>query len=302
VEYFIAVVDHGGVTRAANALYIAQPSLSQAIRALERELGVELFDRSGRQFELTEAGRTFEVTARRVVRDIAVARQRVDGVRTLRVGRLQLSAVADLTLHPLPLITRAFRDRHPGVEVWISDPGGASAVAAEVRQGRAELGFAPLPVKAGSLTVRPLGDQRMVLAMSAEIAAAVPDPVPQKALRDLPLIRAAGDGLADLLAVPELLPPPEEVALLSAFRQVTWELVMAGAGAAVLPEEIARAQLRGVVVRRTEPEIRRGLAVLFRPGQLSPAAAAFLEAATSMATPTNAAAAGESPPESNTSP
>jgi DNA-binding transcriptional LysR family regulator len=321
VEYFIAVADHGSVTKAARALFIAQPSLSQAIKTLEREVGVELFDRSGRAFELTDAGRTFEVTARRVVRDIAAARERVEGVRTLRTGRLQVAATADLALYPLPRLTRRFRDRHPGVEVWISDPGGGSAVAAEVRQGRAELGFTPLPVKAGSLNVRSLGDQAMLVAMSAEIAVGVPDPVPQRALADLPLIRGPEDLLGDLLDEPELLPPLEEAAIRSAFRQVTWELVMAGAGAAVLPEEIARTQLRGVVLRRTEPEIRRGLAVLYRPGQLSPAAEAFLSAADSLASPTaaspvvpespaatsaatatNAAAAGDREPGSNASP
>jgi DNA-binding transcriptional LysR family regulator len=282
VEYFIAVVDHGGVTKAANALYIAQPSLSQAIRTLERELGVELFDRTGRQFELTEAGRTFEVTARRVVRDIAAAQERVDDVRTLRAGRLQLSALADLTIHPLPAIVRAFRDEHPGVEIWIADPGHPSAVVADVRQGRAEVGLLTLPARTGALAVLPLEDQRMVLAIAAKNAAAVPDPVPQAALAVLPLIRGVEDHLAELLTVPDVLPPPEDAAIRSGFSQVTWELVMAGAGAAVLPEEIARTQLRGVILRRTEPEIRRQVAIVYRTGQLSPAASAFLDVASAV--------------------
>ncbi|WP_370943249.1 LysR family transcriptional regulator [Amycolatopsis sp. cg5] len=58
VEYFVAVVDHGGVTKAAEALFLAQPSLSQAVRQLERELGAELFDRTGRHLVLTAAGRS----------------------------------------------------------------------------------------------------------------------------------------------------------------------------------------------------------------------------------------------------
>ncbi|MEP9385063.1 LysR family transcriptional regulator [Nocardioides sp. KR10-350] len=276
VEYFVAVVDHGGITRAANALYIAQPSLSQAIKSLEREVGAELFDRSGRQLALTEAGRVFEVSARRVVRDVALARERVEAVRELRAGRLQLAAIADLTLHPLPGLVQAFRDRYPDVEVRISDPGHAGGVVAAVRQGQAEIGLTTLPVKAEALTVLPIAAQRMVLAMAPGLAEDLPDPVPQKLLGELPLIRSMEDRLADLVAEPDLLPPAEGAALRSGFRQVTWELVMAGAGIAVLPEGIARTQLTGVVLRPLDPEIRREVAAVFRADQLPPAASAFL--------------------------
>ncbi|WP_443209948.1 LysR family transcriptional regulator, partial [Rhodococcus rhodochrous] len=61
VTYFVAVVDHGGITKAAQALYISQPSLSQAIRTLERRLDTTLFDRTGRRLTLTEDGRVLEV-------------------------------------------------------------------------------------------------------------------------------------------------------------------------------------------------------------------------------------------------
>jgi len=278
VEYFVAVVDHGGITKAANALYIAQPSLSQAIKSLEREVGAELFDRSGRQLELTDAGRVFEVSARRVVRDVAVARRRVEEVRMLRAGRLHLAAIADLTLHPLPDLVQAFRRRHPGVEVRISDPGHAGGVVAAVRQGQAEIGLTTLPVKADALTLRPLAAQRMVLAMVPELAAGLPDPVPQRMLADLPLIRSMEDRLGDLVAEADFLPPAEEALLRSGFRQVTWELVMAGAGMALLPEGIARTQLTGVVLRALEPEVRREVAAVFRADQLSPAGEAFVAA------------------------
>ncbi|GGW47903.1 hypothetical protein GCM10010320_30460 [Streptomyces caelestis] len=57
LEYFLAIVDRGGFNRAASALYVSQPSLSQTVRALERDLGSELFHRIGRRAVLTEAGR-----------------------------------------------------------------------------------------------------------------------------------------------------------------------------------------------------------------------------------------------------
>ncbi|GAB3387180.1 LysR family transcriptional regulator [Amycolatopsis echigonensis] len=276
VEYFIAVVDHGSVTKAAQALFIAQPSLSQAIKSLERELGADLFDRTGRALELTGTGRSFEVAARRVLRDVAVARDRVGAVRELRAGQLRISAVADVTLHPLPILVQAFRTRHPDVEVRITDPGHVGGVVAEVRQGHADLGLATLPLKAASLTVRPIGPQRMVLAMTPQLAADLPDPVPQAMLAKLPLIRGVDDRLADLVEHPEALPPARDATVRSGFRQVTWELVRLGAGMAVMPEGIAERQLTGVELRGLDPDIRREVACVYRADQLSPAATAFL--------------------------
>ena len=275
----MAVVDHGSVTRAAQALFIAQPSVSQAIRSLEREIGADLFHRTGRGLELTAAGRAFEVAARRVVRDVAVAKQRMADIRGLRTGRLYIAALADVTLDRLPQMVKVFRDAHPAVEVRVADPGHAGGVVDAVRQGRAELGFTTLPVKAAALTTVRLVPQRMVLAMTPDLARDLPDPVPQSMLGQLPLIRSMEDRLADIVVDPDVLPSASSAALRSGFRQLTWELVMLGAGLAMLPESIAESQLSGVVLLALEPEIVREVGVVFREGQLSPAAEAFLASA-----------------------
>ncbi|MFF2508143.1 LysR family transcriptional regulator [Streptomyces sp. NPDC058067] len=276
MEYFVAVIDHGGVTKAANALYIAQPSLSQAIRNLERAVGAQLFDRGGRKLQLTAAGRTFEESARRVLRHAELARSKVAAVRELRAGRLEIAAVADLNVDPLPRLVSRLCARHPGIEVRVSDPGTPAAAAAAVRQGAAEIALTTLPVKADALTVRSLWTQRMVLAMTAELAAGLPDPVPQSLIGDVPLIREPDDCLPRLLACPELAPPAEGAGLRCAHRQTMWDLVTAGAGAALMPEEIATTQLTGVVLRAMTPDVHRDLGLVYRADQLSPAAAAFL--------------------------
>ena len=281
MEYFVAVIDHGGITKAANALYIAQPSLSQAIRHLEREVGTQLFDRSGRHLELTAAGRTFEAMARRVLRDAELARSKVAAVRELRAGRLQIAAIADLTVDPLPQLVSRLRSRHPGIEVRVSDPGSPAGVTVAVRQGAAEIGLTTLPVKADALTTRPLWTQRMVLAMHPELAVGLPDPLPQEMVTQVPLIFETDDRLAELLADAGLAPPAESVGIRCAHRQAIWELVMAGAGAAFLPEGIAASQLTGVVLRVTSPEIWRDVGVVYRADQLSPTGAAFLALAES---------------------
>jgi len=70
LEYFIAVADYGGFNRAAERLRVAQPSLSQAIRALERDLKVTLFVRTGRQSVLTDVGRSLVEPTRQILRDL----------------------------------------------------------------------------------------------------------------------------------------------------------------------------------------------------------------------------------------
>src|ERR1022692_862540 len=88
----VAVVDQGGVTRAAAELHVAQPSLSQTIQSLERELGVELFRRVGRRLLLTAAGEALLIPAREVLRDMATVAASVADVKGLAAGRLDLVA------------------------------------------------------------------------------------------------------------------------------------------------------------------------------------------------------------------
>ena len=88
LRYFLAAAEHGSFTAAARALYVAQPSLSEQVRQLEAELGVDLFVRAGRGIALTEAGRAFRPEAARVVDGIGRARDAVRDVRELRGGTL----------------------------------------------------------------------------------------------------------------------------------------------------------------------------------------------------------------------
>src|SRR5688500_20240017 len=103
--------------------------------------------------------------------------------------------------------------------------------------------------------------------MRSSLTVGLPDPLPHDMIKHLPLILEKDDRLADAL----IAPPPESVGIRCAQRQAIWELVMAGAGAALLPEGIAAGMLTGVVLRGTHPEIRRDVGLVFREDQLSPA-------------------------------
>lgn len=278
VEYFVAVVDHGSVTRAAQALYIAQPSLSQAIRSLERQLGVQLFHRTGRQLVLTPDGEAFAAPARRILRDVEHARSAAHDVLALDSGQLDIASLATLAAHPLPELAAEFHRRHTGVLLNISDPGVSARVVDEVRRGHAELGLTRLPPQNGSsLLTRELCTQEIVLILPPKLAEQLPDPVPLAAVAGIPLVLELTDNrtlVDDVLDTSTL-----TVAVESANRQAIWDLVAHGAGATFLPRSLAERELHGAVLRSTTPELRRSVGFVHRPGPLSPAAEAFLAVA-----------------------
>lgn len=274
-EYFVAVIDHGGVTKAANALYISQPSLSQAIRGLERELDVTLFDRVDRQMVLTPAGEELAERARRALRQAQRARDRVSAVRSLRAGRLAVASISALSLDRVPVHIAEFRRVHPGVMVVITNPGSADDVVNAVRRGSAEVGLVHLPVKAASLQVMQLWTQSSVIVLPPELAERLPDPVPRDHLAEIPLVLESSSQKQALLDL-GVLTPRSSVAVLSSQRQMAWELVRLGVGATILPRVLAERELGELVVRELEPRLERTAAVVFRPGPLSPAASAFL--------------------------
>ncbi|WSD67549.1 LysR family transcriptional regulator [Streptomyces sp. NBC_01591] len=97
LRHFMAVVTHGGFTAAARAELIVQSALSTSVRNLERELGAELFDRTGRRVVLTEAGRALLPSARSVLAGTEAAREAVAAVAGLVTGRVRVGTIQTLT-------------------------------------------------------------------------------------------------------------------------------------------------------------------------------------------------------------
>src|SRR5580700_5720851 len=165
LRYFLAVVDESGVTRAAERLRIAQPSLSQALRSFESELGAELFHRVGRGLQLSAAGEQLVGPARQVIRAMDEARGAVSGVSELRAGTLELATLPTLSVDPMaPLIGR-FRERYPGVEVHVHEPDNADGMISLIADGACELGAAHLPLSRVGLCAEPLGEQELLFIL-----------------------------------------------------------------------------------------------------------------------------------------
>src|SRR5262245_12933496 len=118
LRYFVAIVEARSFTAAAERLGVAQPALSQQIRALEDELGVTLIERGARTRGLTEAGTRFAARARRILLEAAGAPDEVAAFSRARAGRVRLGcALQSLTEARLAGLLADFRRRHPGLRV-----------------------------------------------------------------------------------------------------------------------------------------------------------------------------------------
>ena len=283
LRYFLAVVEEGGVTRAARSLHVAQPSLSQSLRTLERELGVELFQRVGRTLRLTAAGEALVGPARQTLRTMDSARAAVGEVVELAAGTLQIAALATLAVDPLSALVGRFRRAHPGVVVRVREPESASAVSTLVRAGECELGLAHLPLPQEHLRTVELGDQELLFVLppgrgGGGCVGEPGDALAPAALRAVPLV-VSPPGTSTRMLLEQALQAVGVTPLIAVetdTREAIVPLVLAGAGAALLPATLAReAGRRGAVVRAAHPRIVRRIGLVQRDGPLSPAARAF---------------------------
>ncbi|HEX4866228.1 MAG TPA: LysR substrate-binding domain-containing protein [Acidimicrobiales bacterium] len=282
VANVVAVVDHGGFTKAAAAVPISQPALSQSVRALERELGIELFDRIGRGVRLTAAGEAFLGPARALLREAANARGAVASVAGGEAGHLDVVALPTLVVEPLVALVGAFRRAHPGVTVRITEPEDAAAVLELVRTGECELGLGEGAIERAGLEADVLFEQELLAVLPPGTAVPTRGRFPIARFAEMPLLTTPA-GTSTRRLVDEALAragTEATVAVETDHREAIVPLVLAGAGAALLAEPLARqAADQGASIARLDPPVRRLVSLVHRPGAVSPAAQAFRDLA-----------------------
>jgi DNA-binding transcriptional LysR family regulator len=280
LRHFMAVVTEGGFTAAARAELIAQSALSTSIRNLERELGADLFDRTGRRVVLTEAGRALMPQARAVLAGARAARDAVAAVASLAAGRVSIGTIQTLTCVDLPAELAAFHRRFPRVQVSVRD-APVGELTEELRAGEVDLAYlAPdarqLPE---GLTAYATWHEELVLITAPGHPLAGAGRTLVKDLAEEPFVDfRAGTGLET--AVRRL------AAHCGLERRITCDvtqigllvdLVRAGIGVAFVPRQIGeRAGLPCVEIRQPEPA--RTVVLAGRgPRPRNPAAAALLD-------------------------
>ncbi|MEU5976426.1 LysR substrate-binding domain-containing protein [Streptomyces sp. NPDC047315] len=280
LRYFVAVAEARHFTHAAELVHVSQPSLSQQIRALEKELGAELFSRARGNIALTEAGEALLPLARRILADADTARHEVQELVQLRRGRVRLGATPSLCTGLLPDVLRAFHDRHPGIQLLI-DEGGSHDLVRRLARGALDLALVvlPLPPASPALTTVELLREDLVVVSSA-VSPAPRDPVRISDLRDQPLVMFRhGYDLRELTVAAcraEGFEPAFTVE--GGEMDAVLGFVRAGLGLAVVPRMVAdRAGPDLRVTPLARPGLRRTIALAHRSDVAPPRAARELQ-------------------------
>ena len=278
LRYVVAVAKVGNFTRAAEELFLSQPSLSVQVRKLEHELGVQLFERLGRSVKLTHAGEVFLEHAERALFELAAARRHVADLRELREGRLALGALPSVGAHLLPGVLAAFRKEHPGVVTSLVELDVSAEVERLLYAGELDLAVIRLPRTRDGLTDQLLVREPLVAVVPPGSALA---DAPVLALRDLAdqdfVAMRPRHGLRELMngvcATAGVVP---RVTVETGQLSVVLGMVAAGIGVSVLPRLAVGEGTCAVPL--SDPCAYRELGVVWRARQpVSPPAAAFLD-------------------------
>ncbi|MFJ8134719.1 LysR family transcriptional regulator [Streptomyces sp. NPDC096013] len=282
LQYFVAVAETRHFTRAADLVHVAQPSLSQQIKALERELGADLFLRARGNITLTDAGEALLPLARRILADADTARHEVQELAQLRSGRIRLGATPSLCTGLLPDVLRAFHDRYPGIRLLIEE-GGSHDLVRELARGALDLALVvlPLPTPSPALTTVELLREDLVVVSSPE----APAPGRGRTVRiaDLESERLVmfrhGYDLRELTVAAcraEGFEP--DFAVEGGEMDAVLGFVRAGLGVAVVPRMVATKSGRGLrVTPLARPGLHRTIALAHRSDVAPPRAARELQ-------------------------
>jgi LysR family cyn operon transcriptional activator len=155
IRYLMAVAEHGNFTRAAAALHVSQPTLSQQIIQLEDRLGVALLDRSGRVIKPTDVGREYIDHARQALRELDAARRAIHDVQDLSRGTLSLATTPTFTSYLVGPLIASFHARYPGIVIKLKEMS-LDTISAAVAADEVELGIAFHVERSAEVDCQPL--------------------------------------------------------------------------------------------------------------------------------------------------
>jgi DNA-binding transcriptional LysR family regulator len=277
LEYLVAVIDEGSFGRAAQNLYVSQPTLSQQVRALEAEIGGPLVERLPRGVRATPTGEALLPPARAALAAADRARRAARMVLGLETGELELATVGTVALGLLPPALRRWRARHRARTVRLHEYRDGPVLAEAVAQGGADLGIGPRPAD-WSGPLESLGwEEFVVILPPGDPLRDREDPVALDTLADRDWVlfereHALAHLTERLCAAEGFTPRP---AVRTAQIAAAPALAAAGLGPALVPVNIVAGPLRRSV-RALDPPRARELCAFTR-AEWPPLARAFLD-------------------------
>ncbi len=287
IRYLLAVVEHRSFTRAAEVLYVSQPTLSQQIKQLEETLGVRLLERTSRTVRLTNAGEVYARYARRALVELDAGKRAVHELEDLSRGSLQvgMTPITDYLVTPL---LEDFSRRHPGIALSAIEMS-QSEIEAAVAEDRIDLGIAftntllSNGARSSDIDTHVLFIEALHLAVGkAHPCAEQPAPLDGHRLEQMGLVllstKFALRRHIDLYCLEHGITP--QIAMETNSLSVIVEMVRLGRLATVLPKAIACAQ-SGLFPIMLLPELpHHAITLICRKGAYkSPACVAFAELA-----------------------
>lgn len=277
LEYFVAVAETANFTRAAERVHITQSGVSAQIKALEHELGVRLFDRTGRTARLTDAGSAALRYARAALDAAADLRDAIDDVTGLLRGRLTVGMVIGCEITPFFDALAAFHRDHPDIELELVEDNSDQLVAG-VRSGSLDMALVGL---AGGppehLETHVITSDRLIALTPPDSELARKGRIPVTALSAYPLVSLpVGTGIRNVLdQARAALGMDTAVALVATSPDTVAGLARRGLGVAILSESMAGAHSDLTAVPIDGIEIPALLALVWQE-RTSPAQAVFL--------------------------
>lgn len=280
LRYFAAVAETCHFGQAAEQLHVAQPALSYAIRQLEAELDVTLFNRTTRQVELTAAGEFLQTEAARILGGVDDA---VRGVRRIAAGRsglIRLGLTGTAAFSHLPRIARVVKRELPDVALEIRADMLTPDQCDALRAGALDLGVLRPPAVGAGVELRTIEIEPLILAVSVDHRLAVEPVVSMSDLRDEPFVvygsRDSAVNAAVLRSCREAGYAPQQEHRAPG-TAVLLALVAAGLGVAVVPQSVRALPLDGLVFRDLLDAQHVELSLAWRTGEDNPLVQAVLD-------------------------
>lgn len=275
LRYFVAVAEERHFGRAAQRLHMAQPPLSQQIKALEAELGVQLLERSTRRVDLTPAGERYLVRARAVLASVQAAAGEARRVQQGEIGHLRIGFTGSATYELLPRLARVLRRDLPGLTLELHGEMLTPSQVSALKAHTIDLAFLRPPVHDPEIELHVLRSEPLVAVLPETHPFASRASVVLADLRDevfisYPSQHASVTFDAVISACSRAGFAPKEIHEVAETSTLV-SFVAAGLGVALVPASVQHLQITGAVYRPIS-DVRHevGLAVARRAGDQSP--------------------------------